>query len=150
MTKNIFLGLGSNFGNRLNNLKNAISLIDISDNVRIIKYSSIYETEPWGIKEQPGFLNMVVEIETDLNAYELMKYLKECEVKAGRIKREKWKEREIDIDILFIGDMVINRVDFTIPHKEIQNRRFVLEPLNEIAGGFIHPVSGICFWTVRK
>lgn len=134
--RRVYLGLGSNLGDRSGNLKKTCDVF------RVVKKSRVYETEPFGVKDQPKFLNMAIEIETDLSPRDLLKKCKEVELKIGRKKREKWGPREIDIDILFYGDELIDEDDLRIPHHGICDRKFVLEPLNEIAGEFAHPVSG--------
>lgn len=140
MKENVFLGLGTNLGDRLKNINDALEKIKKRKEIKFICSSSIYETEPWGIKQQNYFLNLVIKLETDFYPQELFEFAKKCEKEIGRKKRVKWQEREIDIDILFYGDLIINDTELTIPHKEIVNRKFVLIPLNEIAGDFIHPV----------
>jgi len=134
-----FLSLGSNLGDRLSYLKKAVDLFGKSEDVNIIKISSIYETEPIGYKEQPNFLNLVVEIETEIGPEDLLKRCKEIESCLGRIKREKWREREIDIDIIFYNNLIIEKDYIVIPHKELYNRKFVLLPLCEIDPDFICP-----------
>lgn len=140
MTK-VFLGLGSNIGDRKKYLEEAIAEIDKIPETNVTKLSSVYETEPWGFKEQDEYLNAVVEIETDINYPELLKEVKDIEIRLGRDKRDKWKSRKIDIDILFYGDLVYEDENLHIPHKHIENRNFVLVPLNEIEPDFIHPVT---------
>lgn len=140
MTRNVFLGLGSNLNDRLGYLKTAASVIGSCVNINLINSSFIYETEPWGIRKQNSFLNQVVEIETSFSPSELLTFIKETEVKTGRIEREKWHEREIDIDILFFDNHIFNSDNFSVPHKEVQNRKFVLVPMCELNGNFVHPV----------
>lgn len=140
MTRDVFLGLGSNINDRLKYLNTAASLIGSCSNIETVEVSSVYETEPWGIKEQGSFLNSVMKVNTTFTPEELLDFVKETEKKAGRKERKKWFEREIDIDILFFGNMVLESERFSIPHKEIQNRKFVLVPMCELNGEFIHPV----------
>ena len=134
----VFIGLGSNLGDRMSYLKDAVK--EISKFAVIKKCSSIYETEPWGYKEQRLFLNCVIEIETKHEPLNLLKEVRKIETGLGRVERKKWTEREIDIDILFYGNLTFENDDVKIPHPEIQNRKFVLEPMSEIEPGFIHPV----------
>lgn len=141
MFKPIYLGLGSNCDNRLWYIVQAIRLLDKSPNIEIGKISSIYETEPYGIKEQRDFLNSVVEIYTSFRPAKLLQFVKFIEMKLGRIDRGKWQPREIDIDILAYQDLQLKLSWLTIPHKEIHKRRFVLLPFNEIARNFI--VAGL-------
>jgi 2-amino-4-hydroxy-6-hydroxymethyldihydropteridine diphosphokinase len=133
----VFLSIGSNLSNRKKNMENA--LIEISKIVKILEVSSLYETEPIGEKEQPDFLNAVLEIDTELEPYQLINLLKGIESSLGRKKKEKWDPREIDIDILFYGNEIIETKNLKIPHPEIEKRKFVLVPLSEINSNFIHP-----------
>jgi 2-amino-4-hydroxy-6-hydroxymethyldihydropteridine diphosphokinase len=135
----VYLLLGSNVGNRIHHLKNAKQAI-ANDCGRIISESSVYETEPWGLKEQSDFLNCAIEIETELSPPKLLQQLKKLETLSGRKQNEKWGARELDIDILFYGNEIINLPDLKIPHPYISERRFTLVPLNEIASDYIHPV----------
>ncbi len=134
-----YLLLGGNLGDRVENLVTARSLIE-TELGKIIKASSVYETAAWGITEQPEFLNQVLLVKTNLPAKKVMQIILSIENKMGRIRSQKNASRIIDIDILFFNDEIINQPNLTIPHPEIQNRRFVLVPLNEIASGLIHPV----------
>jgi len=138
---NVFLGLGSNIGDRKRYLQEAIDEIRKIHDTKIVKLSSLYETEPWGFKEQGEYLNAVIEIETNTNYPELLKEVKNIEIRLGRDKTDKWKSRKIDIDILFFGDLVYEGENLQIPHKHIEDRNFVLVPLNEIEPDFIHPVT---------
>lgn len=137
----VYLALGSNLGDRKGNLEAAGWEIGRQAGP-IITHSGIYETEPWGNKNQHPFYNQVLEINTDLTPTRLLNTLLLIEAKLGRTRIEKWSPRTLDIDILFYGNEIICQNDLILPHPEIQNRRFVLEPLNEIAGNFIHPVIG--------
>ncbi len=138
----VYLGLGSNRGDRLGYLRKALSEISSLRSTSVIRISGIYETEPWGIKEQNDFLNCAIEISTELEVFELITKLKVIERIAGRTNSSKWHEREIDIDLLFYSDFVIDSENLRVPHSEIEYRKFVLAPLNEIAPHFIHPVLG--------
>lgn len=136
---NVFLILGGNLGERKKNLAKAAELLGKAAG-RIKRCSPIYETEPWGVEGQPNYYNQVVEMLTDLDAHSLINTILEIEKQMGRIRTEKYDARTIDIDILFFNDDIINTGDLTVPHPRIQERRFVLEPLAEIAPEFIHPV----------
>jgi dihydroneopterin aldolase/2-amino-4-hydroxy-6-hydroxymethyldihydropteridine diphosphokinase len=138
---NVFLGLGSNIGDRKKYLEEAIEEIKKIPDTKVTKLSGIYETEPWGFKEQAEYLNAVIEIETEINYPELLKEVKNIEIRLGRDKTDKWKSRKIDIDILFYGDLVYEDEKLHIPHKHIEDRNFVLVPLNEIEPDFVHPVT---------
>lgn len=135
-----FLGLGSNKGDRIGYLKNACKYINELEGTEIVQFSSVFETEPWGIREQEMFLNAVIEIETTLQPQDLIAGLKAIEKKLERSKTDKWAEREIDIDVLFYGDYVIQTDTLKIPHTEIENRNFVLVPMIQLDSQFIHPV----------
>lgn len=135
-----YLSLGSNVGSRQENLLDAIARLERFG--RVQKVSSIYETEPVEVMEQGWFLNCVVELETSLSANELLDGLLGIEKGMGRERRVKKGPRNIDIDILLFGDAVINVVGLTVPHPAMHLRRFVLEPLAEIAGEVRHLVLG--------
>lgn len=135
-----YLGLGSNIGDRISFIENALTEISKIPDTKVVKMSSVYETEPWGEIRQDDFLNSVIEIDTKLDAAILLKELKEIEKKLGRNKTAKWSEREIDIDLLFYGIEIIENDVMNVPHLQIENRRFVLFPMAEIAPDFIHPV----------
>lgn len=133
-----YIGIGSNLGDRFINLYTSIVLLTEKSDVE--KLSSVYETEPVGFENQPFFLNCAVEISTELNPQELLNELKTIENKMGRINTFRNSPRTIDLDILFYGEQVTETDDLTIPHPRLQERAFVLVPLNEIAPNFIHPV----------
>ena len=139
MKNGIFLLLGSNLGNRLVNLEFAKDHI-AEDDIDIQLVSSIYSTKPWGVEDQPDFLNQVILIKTNHSPQALLAILLEIEQLAGRKRIEKWGPRQLDIDILFYNDEIVDTVELTIPHPELHLRRFTLVPLNEIASKLIHPV----------
>jgi 2-amino-4-hydroxy-6-hydroxymethyldihydropteridine diphosphokinase len=139
--KDVFLGLGSNLNDRHAYLENAISQLDANKNIQVRTRSSILETDPIGKIPQPKYLNMVVEIETCLSPKELLNVCLEIEADNGRVRTEKWGPRTLDIDILFYGDEVVDTHGLKIPHPELAQRRFVLEPMAEIAPDFKHPKS---------
>jgi 2-amino-4-hydroxy-6-hydroxymethyldihydropteridine diphosphokinase len=126
-------------GDRVSFLGKAMLNIMNDKSLKVKKCSLIYETDAWGKKKQNKFLNAVININTRLGPKNLLKKLKEIEIKAGRTKTEKWSEREIDIDILFYDDLIYEKDGIMIPHKELHNRNFVLVPLNEIAPDLRHP-----------
>lgn len=134
-----YLGLGSNLGDREENLQQAVDRIRPFVTSGFLS-SSIIETKPYGYLEQPCFLNMVVGGNTNLSPHELLSSIKNIESVLGRKKTFRWGPRFIDIDILFYDDLIINEKGLIIPHADIVNRIFVLEPLAEIAPNFIHPV----------
>jgi 2-amino-4-hydroxy-6-hydroxymethyldihydropteridine diphosphokinase len=134
-----YLLIGGNLGNRIENLAMARSLIE-NELGKIIKVSSIYETAAWGITKQPDFLNQVLLIKTKFSPEKMMQLILSIENKMGRVRTQKNASRIIDIDILFFNDEIISNENLTIPHLEIQNRKFALIPLNEIASDLVHPV----------
>ncbi|MEO6814880.1 MAG: 2-amino-4-hydroxy-6-hydroxymethyldihydropteridine diphosphokinase [Ginsengibacter sp.] len=137
----LYLITGSNIGDRNKHLARAVDLI--KKNIGIVsKNSSIYETEPWGNKSQSRFYNQILIVESKLSPENVMKAILGIEKEMGRIRTVKNAARIIDIDILFFNNEIINTPSVTVPHKEIQNRRFVLMPLNEIAPGLVHPGLG--------
>ena len=136
----VYLALGSNLGRRLENLQTAIKSLEPL--VHVMDCSPVYETPPWGIENQPRFLNQVIEVETNLSPDELLTYLKEIEQKVGRVTTIRYGPRLIDLDILFYDDSVIDSPPLVIPHPRIAERAFVLKPLADIAPDFRHPILG--------
>ncbi|TDG37009.1 2-amino-4-hydroxy-6-hydroxymethyldihydropteridine diphosphokinase [Pedobacter changchengzhani] len=135
-----YLLLGGNLGNRVQNLKDAIAFL-AQDAGEIIAQSAVYETAAWGKTDQPAFLNQAVAIETQLTALELLEKALNIEEKLGRIRLEKWGERLIDIDLILFGEEIINiESKLNIPHPYMQDRKFVMKPLAEIAPNVIHPI----------
>lgn len=137
--QNVFLLLGSNLGDRLQILRSAEILIE--ERIGIIQSaSSVYETAPWGVLEQPAYLNQILVVETGLLPEEILRIVLEIEHELGRIRYERWGARVIDIDMLYYQDVVMDSARLTLPHPRLHERRFTLVPLNEIAPDFIHPV----------
>ena len=134
----LFLGLGSNLGDRFGNLDFALDAIALSVGTIVTK-SSIYQTKAWGETEQPDFLNIVTEVVTHLSAIEVLNKIQKIETDLGRIRIERWGARTIDIDVLFYNNEIINSDRLKVPHPLMVNRKFVLLPLAEIAKKFIHP-----------
>ncbi len=132
MTK-AYLGLGSNIGDKREYIDKAIELVGQNKEIEVLKTSSYYETEPVGYKEQEWFLNVVIEIKTDLKPYDLLEYCMETEQKLKRVRKIRWGPRTIDIDILLYGDLNLDDDKLTIPHPRMIERAFVLVPLLEIA-----------------
>jgi 2-amino-4-hydroxy-6-hydroxymethyldihydropteridine diphosphokinase len=137
-----YIGFGSNLGNRLNNCKNAIGALGVLPLCSLVKTSSFYETSPVGLVEQPAFINGVVLLETVEDAHWLLRQMLEIENTFGRIRTLKWGPRSIDLDLLFFDDQIINTPELSVPHPFLHERRFVLEPLNELAPSFRHPTLG--------
>jgi len=135
----VFLSLGSNLGNRLENLTQALE--NLQQKVgNIVKISSVYETDPWGFSNQDKYLNMVIEMMTIFSPEEILHAIKFIEQNLKRNTRLKWESRTIDIDILFFNDEIFEGNEIQIPHPWLHLRRFVLCPLNEIAPDLMHPV----------
>jgi 2-amino-4-hydroxy-6-hydroxymethyldihydropteridine diphosphokinase len=134
-----YLLTGTNMGEREQNLETAREWIE-AECGKISLVSSLYETAAWGQTEQPAFLNQALEIQTSLNAAQLIRHILKIEKNMGRVREEKYGPRLIDIDIIFFDDEIVATSFLKIPHPEMQNRRFVLVPLNEIIPDFIHPV----------
>ena len=134
-----YLLIGGNEGDRIESITHAREDI-VSAGIRILHSSSLYETAPWGKTDQDDFINQALSVETTLAAQPLMTVLLNIEERMGRRRMGRWGPRIIDIDILFFGDELYDRPGLTIPHPEIQNRRFALVPMEEIAPHFIHPV----------
>jgi len=136
--KGIYLLLGGNEGDRLAVLARAVEYID-REIGNVLIASSTYESEPWGHTDQPYFLNRAIEVESNLTPRVLLEKILEIERELGRIRGAKWSQRVIDIDILYYGDRIVDEPGLHIPHPEIQNRRFALVPMTEIAPDLIHP-----------
>lgn len=134
----VYLGLGSNLGNRELNLEKALDFL--SERMKVVKVSSIYDTEPVGNPNQPRFLNLVCEVQTGLSPLGLLIVVKAIENKLGRMPSEPNAPRTVDIDILLYGDKVTDTPQLTIPHPRLHERAFVLVPLSEIASDIVHPV----------
>jgi len=139
----VFLGLGSNQGDRLANLSRAVQRLGETAGIRLVQMATMYETRPVGGPPQDDFLNTVVEIETTLPPSELLSALKALEVRLGRTpSAERWGPRVIDLDILLYGDDVMAEPDLIIPHVHLHRRWFVLRPLADVAPEVVHPVLG--------
>ena len=136
---NVYLGLGSNLGDRKENLEKSIEALDNFEEIEVTNRSSILETEPYGKTDQPEFMNMCVEINTRMSPLSLLETVLGIEHSLGRVREEVWGPRIIDIDILLYEDLDLELDDLSIPHKEMHLRSFVLEPLAEIAPDVKHP-----------
>lgn len=136
----IFLGLGSNLGDKAGYLR--AGLQKISEKVgRLKKTSGIYETEPWGVDGQDSYYNLVAEVETPLPPLQLMQVIRQIEQDCGRERKERWGSRTLDIDLLFFEDYYFTTPELTVPHPRLTERNFVLYPMTEIAPDFVHPVK---------
>lgn len=137
----VFLGLGTNEGDRENNIKKAIGLLNQSEDIRVKAVSSLYESKSVGVSNQPDYINCVVRIETGLDPHSLLETTKSIETALGRQPHTHMLPRPMDIDILIYDDIDLDSLDLMIPHSRLKNRRFVLEPLLEIDPDVIDPVT---------
>lgn len=128
-----YLSLGANLGNREEMLREAVRRLAAADGVKTLAVSSLYETEPWGKKDQPSFLNIAVSLQTTLSPEELLALTQAVETELGRVRHERWGPRTIDVDILHIEGVERNSPTLTLPHPYMTERAFVLVPLAEIA-----------------
>ena len=138
----VFLSLGSNVGDRGRYLRDALAELDALADTRVRAVSQGYETEPWGEPDQPEFLNIAAEIETALAPHELLNAVKAIERRLGRSAGSKWGPREIDVDVVLWEGAEVSAPGLCVPHPEFRRRAFVLEPLREIAGNVVDPVTG--------
>lgn len=147
----VYLILGGNLGEPRTVLGKAMEAIERKLG-SIDQRSSWYETEAWGVEDQPNYLNLVIELETSKTPQDLLTIIQAIESEFGRNRAEegRWGSRTLDIDILLYGNEVIRTASLVIPHERMAERRFVLEPLSEIAGEVIHPILGVDITTLKK
>ncbi|WP_073080851.1 2-amino-4-hydroxy-6-hydroxymethyldihydropteridine diphosphokinase [Chitinophaga jiangningensis] len=131
--------IGGNLGDREHNLRQAIQLIGERAG-QVVQQSPLYQTAPWGVVDQPDYLNQALEITTELDAHSLLTCTLEIERTIGRVRQEKWGSRVIDIDLIFFNGEILSLPDLKIPHPRMHLRRFVLTPLNDIIPAYVHPV----------
>nr|WP_263314337.1 2-amino-4-hydroxy-6-hydroxymethyldihydropteridine diphosphokinase [Mammaliicoccus sp. Marseille-Q6498] len=141
-----YLGLGSNIGDRELQLEQAIAAIDEIQGIEVTQTSPIYETKPVGYTEQPDFLNMCIEISTELESLDLLKTCMMVEKQLHRVRDERWGPRTIDIDILLYDQCVIQSPDLEVPHPRMIERAFVMIPLNDIASNVVEPITKKYIW----
>lgn len=134
----VYLGLGSNLGERKDNLEKVITLL--SEKLEILVASSVYETPPWGYTDQPAFFNQVIKSGTCLTPLALLEFIKQTEKQMGREPTFRYGPRCIDVDILFYDDLILESEELDIPHPQLTERAFVLVPLAEIAPDLVHPI----------
>ena len=139
-TSIVYLALGTNLGNRPKNLWDAIAALPPA--VMLLGSSRVYETQPWGVTDQPAILNMAIKGKTLLTPQELLSHLKGLETRLGRLPSVRYGPRQIDIDILFYDDVILNTPELTIPHPSLHERAFVLVPLADLAPELLHPALG--------
>ena len=146
-----YLGLGSNLGDRLKNLQDASELlVTLDDGVRVLRSSNVYETEPWGLADQPKFLNSVLEIAAAVSPERLLELAKRVEQTLGREWSPRYGPRLIDVDVLLYGDITMDTPDLQIPHPRMEQRAFVLAPLAELAAAIVHPLWGFTIGQMVK
>ena len=136
----VYFALGTNLGDRPGNLQDV--MVALPPAAEVLERSPVYETQPWGMTDQPAFLNMVIKGHTHLGPLELLKHLKRMETQLGRLPSVRFGPRKIDIDILFYSDLIFNTPELTIPHPGLHERAFVLIPLADLAPDLVHPVLG--------
>lgn len=136
-----YIGLGSNLGNRLGNIRFALAAMGQMPGSKVLRMSGVYETEPYGNPDQPKFLNAAVELETSLEPAVLLKSLQRVEHHMGRVRQVKWEPRVIDLDILYFGSQVIDTPELKVPHPELFLRGFVLVPLSDLIPDYEDPVK---------
>ena len=137
-----YLGLGTNLGDRRGNLREALRLLAASPDVELRRVSRVYETAPWGVTEQPPFLNCAVEIAVEIDPEALLSRGQAVERAVGRVPGPRWGPRLIDVDLLIYGQEAVSRPHLEIPHPRLHLRAFALLPLAELAAGLRHPVGG--------
>ncbi len=137
----VYIALGSNLGDKEKNLRDALQRLQ-DKRIQVLCVSDFITTEPYGVKDQPPFLNGVAEIRTDESPLELLKILLQTEQEMGRKRFRRWGERNIDLDLLLYDEQIIDLPELKVPHPDMQNRDFVLRPLAQIAPGAVHPIMG--------
>jgi 2-amino-4-hydroxy-6-hydroxymethyldihydropteridine diphosphokinase len=137
--KTAYLGLGSNVGERLEQLESAIKILDNVEGVQVSQISSVYETEPVGYVDQPNFLNLCVEVKTELTPQQLLQQCFYTEQQLHRVRDIRWGPRTLDVDILLYEDEIIEEENLIVPHPRMRERAFVLTPLNDIAADVVEP-----------
>ena len=138
-----YIGIGSNLGEKHKNCFKAIEMIGQIPGCKTIKQSDLYLTKPVGVEDQDWYVNGVITLRTDLSPQDLLHHLMSIEAKMGRVRRERWESRIIDLDILFFGQEIIYEENLTVPHPRLHLRRFVLIPMTQIAPDLIHPSLGL-------
>ena len=139
----VYIGIGSNLGEKHKNCLRAIEMIEQIPGCKPIKQSDLYLTKPVGVEDQDWYVNGVMSLKTDLPPQDLLNHLMSIEEKMGRVRRERWESRIIDLDILFFGQQIINEKNLTVPHPRLHFRRFVLVPMTQIAPDLTHPSLGL-------
>jgi 2-amino-4-hydroxy-6-hydroxymethyldihydropteridine diphosphokinase len=141
-----YIALGGNVGDVEQSFRTSLAALRAHEHVKVLKESAIYRTPPWGKTDQPDFLNMAVEIETDLSAHDLLDLCLTIERASGRVREERWGPRTIDLDIIAYDDQVIADERLTVPHPHAHERAFVLAPLNDIASDLMIAGKNVRDW----
>ncbi len=150
MPKLCVIALGSNLGDRVNNIRQALSILQRQPGISLEKRSFYYETKPVGYLAQPDFINAAAILKTRLTAASLLNCLQKIEIDLGRKSTFKWGPRLIDLDLIFIDDQVIQTDNLIVPHPRMHERSFVLDPLAEIAAAWVHPIIKLTVGELRK
>ena len=144
LTSKVYIGFGSNLGDRRKNIESAYALIRQHCYIELVRHTSFKETKPWGVTDQPLFINSIAEIKTSLTPCELLKELKIIEKKSGRGKViKRWGPRVIDLDILLFNSVILNTPDLKIPHIQLTNRDFIIDQLLELDPDIVHPLHAV-------
>jgi 2-amino-4-hydroxy-6-hydroxymethyldihydropteridine diphosphokinase len=143
-----FIGLGANLGDRRGAIEAALSRLAVSPGIEVVRRTDLIETAPWGVEEQPAFLNAVAELRTTLEPLELLRCLKRLEAELGRVPGPRWGPREIDLDILLFGESVIDEPALVVPHPALTARPFVLAQLLELDPELRHPRLGVALASI--
>lgn len=146
----VYAGLGSNLGNKRENINRAIDRIDACEEICVMEKSSFYDTTPVGGPPQPDYVNCVIGLETEIEPQALLKEFKKIEIELGRKPGVRWGPRVVDLDILLYEDRIVNNHNLKIPHERMHERVFVLEPLCEISPDIKHPVSGMSIFEMLE
>ncbi len=146
MPETIFIGLGSNLNQPAENIRAAFGALSELEGMHSPLISPLYKTPPFGVKDQPDFVNAVAQFQTTLDPLPILNSLLGIEKKMGRVRKEKWGPRLIDLDLLFYGRHVINEEGLTVPHPGIAEREFVLIPMRDVAPDWIHPLLSKSIW----
>ena len=150
MTEKAYIGVGSNLGDKVANCQAAVEKVDSLPWCSVRARSGLYRTEPVDVEDQDWYVNGVIRVDTDLPARDLLMELLAIEASMGRVRKQKWEARIIDLDILLYGDYRIKEEDLIIPHPLMHSRRFVLVPLNQLDPDLVHPVSGRVIWQLLR
>ncbi|HIJ40033.1 MAG TPA: 2-amino-4-hydroxy-6-hydroxymethyldihydropteridine diphosphokinase [Deltaproteobacteria bacterium] len=150
MTEKAYIGVGSNLGDKVANCQAAVEKVDSLPGCSVRARSGLYRTEPVDVEDQDWYVNGVIRVDTDLPARGLLMELLAIEASMGRVRKQKWEARIIDLDILLYGNHRIKEEDLIIPHPLMHSRRFVLVPLNQLDPDLVHPVSGRAIWQLLR